>query len=163
VAGSRERFPESSGVGAYPSGVIPLIATICFLVGGWWIFRSAQSLLRGIFSRDWPATDGEIVSVKVVKKFNSRGREVWREELEYKYSVGGTRYRATRRRFGVPARYDWNNHRTQPLRRGDRVDVIYSPTRPGVSALHRGYSPFAFLPIVAGAWIVWMGVKVLLA
>jgi hypothetical protein len=142
--------------------LFPLIATVCFVIGGWWIFRSAQSLLRGIFSRNWPATEGEVVSVKVVKKFNRRGREVWREELEYKYVVDGTRYRATRRQFGVPARYDWNHGHTEPLRRGDRVDVIYNASSPGSSALERGFSPFAFIPIVAGAWIVWMGVKLLL-
>ena len=143
--------------------MIPLLATVCFLVGGWWIFRSVQALTRGVLSRHWPATEGEVRSVKVVKKFNARGREVWREELEYKYFIGGIRHRGTRRQFGVPARYDWNHGRAEPLRRGDRVDVIYSVANPGLSALHRGFSPFALIPLVAGAAIVWAGVKLILA
>ena len=143
--------------------MIPALAAVCILVGAWWIFRSVQSLARGVRSRRWPATDGEIRSVKVVKKFNREGEEVWREELEYKYSVEGKLHRGTRRRFGVPARYDWNPMSEQPMRRGERVEVIYSAANPAVSALRRGYSPFALIPLVAGTAILWAGVKLVLA
>lgn len=142
--------------------MIPALATLCFAVGGWWIFRSLRTLVRGVLSRDWPATDGEIRSVKVVKKFNSKGREVWREDLEYKYSVNGTRHRGTRRRFGVPSRYDWNHLSEQPMRRGDHVEVIYSEANPTVSALRRGFSPFAIIPLIAGAGMIWAGVNLVL-
>jgi hypothetical protein len=142
--------------------VFPIVAAICFSVGGWWVFRSVQALIRGVRSRRWPVTEGEVRSVKVVKKFNRRGREIWREELEYKYSVGGIRHRGTRRQFGVPARYDWNHGHTEPLQRGDRVEVIYRAANPGLSALQRGASPFALIPLVLGAGIVWAGVRLLL-
>ena len=148
--------------GAYPSCVFETIAGLCFVVGGWWVFRCVQAILRGVLSRNWPETEGRIRSVKIVKKFNRRGREIWREELEYAYAVNGTRYRGTRRQFGVPARYDWNHNRPEPFRKGDAVDVIYSASRPSVSALQRGFSPFVFIPLIAGAWILWMGVKALL-
>ena len=148
---------------AYPATVFELIAALFLVVGGWWIFRCVLTIVRGIRSRNWPATTGEIRSVKVAKKFNRRGREIWREELEYKYSVNGTSYRGTRRQFGVPARYDWNHGREEPYRKGETVDVIYNASRPSVSALVRGFSPFVWIPLVVGGWIVWCGVRLLLA
>lgn len=146
---------------AYPATVPELLAAVCFGVGGWWLFRSVRTLARGVLSRSWPTTRGVIVASKVVKKFNSHADEVWREELEYSYSVAGTRYRGTRRRFGVPAAFDWNDGLAQPLRPGDDVDVVYGRSRPSVSALRRGFSPFAVLPLVAGAMLIWIGVRLL--
>ena len=139
-----------------------VIAALCFVVGGWWVFRCVQAIVRGMRSRNWPATTGEIRAAKIVKKFNRRGREIWREELEYEYSVDGTSYRGTRRQFGVPARYDWNHGREEPHRKGDAVDVIYNASRPSSSALVCGFSPFVWIPLVVGAWIVWAGVRLLL-
>jgi hypothetical protein len=150
------------GESAYPLAVFELFASVCFLVGGWWIFRCVLAIVRGIRSRSWPSVEGEIRDVKIVKKFVKRGREIWREEVEYRYYVNGTRHRGTRRQFGVPARYDWNHGREQPYRKGESVDVIYSASRPSVSALTRGFSPFAFIPLVVGGWIVWAGVKLLM-
>lgn len=139
-----------------------LVAAVCLGVGAWWMFRSVRTLVRGVLSRSWPTTNGVITASRVVKKFNSHGDEVWREELEYSYSVAGTKYRGTRRRFGVPAAFDWNAAREEPLRRGDRVDVVYSASTPSVSALRRGFSPFAVLTLIAGGILVWMGVQLLL-
>ena len=139
------------------------IGALFLVVGAWWLFRCVLTMARGIRSRNWPATTGEIRAVKIAKKFNRRGREIWREELEYEYSVNGKSYRGTRRQFGVPARYDWNHGRQEPCRKGDVVDVIHSASRPSVSALVRGFSPFVFIPLVVGSWIVWMGVRFLLA
>ena len=142
--------------------MLELIAATFVTVGVWWILRSTRTLVRGVLSRAWPATEGIIDAAKVVKKFNSKAREVWREELEYSYDVAGTRFRGTRRRFGVPARYDWNDERIQPLRQGETVTVVYSTSNPSVSALQRGFSPFAFLPIIGGALMIWFGVRLLL-
>jgi hypothetical protein len=142
--------------------VLELIGAAGVTVGVWWILRSVRTLVRGALSRAWPETAGVIDAAKVVKKFNSRAREVWREELEYSYGVGGTRYRGTRRRFGVPARYDWNDAQTRPLRQGETVSVVYSTSNPALSALQRGFSPFAFLPMIGGGLMIWFGVRLLL-
>lgn len=48
-------------------------------------------------------------------------------------------------------------------RRGEHVDVYYSPSRPSVSALQRGSSPFALLTLGGGGVIVWIGVQLLIA
>jgi hypothetical protein len=48
-------------------------------------------------------------------------------------------------------------------RRGERVDVYYSPSRPTVSALQRGSSPFALLTLGGGGVIVWIGFRLLIA
>jgi hypothetical protein len=139
-----------------------LFAALCFAVGGWWVFRSLLTLIRGVRSRNWPVIRGEVASARVVRKIDGDDAEVWREELEYRYSIDGRHYRGTRRRFGVPARYDWNDQSTQPLRRGDSVDVIYNAARPSVSALHRGFSPFALIPLIAGAVLLWLGMSMLM-
>lgn len=142
--------------------MINVLAAVFLGVGGWWLFRSVRTLLRGVRSRSWPTTNGVITASRVVKKLNSHADEVWREELEYSYSVAGTNYRGTRRRFGVPAAFDWNDAKQQPLRLGDPVDVVYSASSPSVSALRRGFSPFAVLTLIAGGILVWLGLQLLL-
>jgi hypothetical protein len=138
-----------------------VLAAVCFAVAAWWLFRSVRALLRGLGSRSWPSTDGRVVASRVVRKLDSDDQEVWRETLRYAYSVAGTPYRGRRRRFGVPAALDWNDAGQSPLRRGDRVAVIYHPSRPAVSALHRGVSPFAVLPMLAGGLLTWLGIRLL--
>jgi hypothetical protein len=134
-----------------------LCATWC-----WW--KSLRAIVRGRLSRTWPATDGKIRAARVIKKRNSKGREVWRHEIEYAYAVDGVRHRATRIRFGIPNSLLWSDPSRpsfRELHRGERVEVFHSPSRPSVSALHRGYSPFVFVTIAIGSLLCWWGVGLL--
>ena len=141
-----------------------IVAGGCLLTAVWFWWNGLCAIVRGLRSKSWPTTSGVIQTARVVKKHNSKGIEVWRHEIEYSYPVEGTRYRGTRLRFGIPASLLWLNPSDpsfQEFRSGATVAVIHSSSRPSVSALQRGYSPFAFLTLVAGGVIAWMGVWLL--
>jgi hypothetical protein len=139
-----------------------LIGAGCLLVGAWCVWKSMRALLRGLLSRSWPVATGVVLKAKVVKSRNSEGDEVSRQDLEYSYSVRGRTYRKTRVRFGIP-RSVMSSDSQREYRRGERVDVYYSPSRPTVSALQRGSSPFALLTLGGGGVIVWIGFRLLIA
>ena len=131
-------------------------------VGFWW--NGLRAIVYGLRSKSWPATSGVIRAARVVKKHNAKGMEVWRHELEYSYTVEGASYRGTRIRFGVPASLLWLNPKDpsfQQFRPGATVAVIHNPSRPSVSTLQPGYSPFAFLTLAAGGVAAWVGVWLL--
>jgi hypothetical protein len=128
----------------------------------WW--KALRALVRGRLSRAWPTTNGVILAARVVKKRNSKAREVWRHELQYSYSVAGEAYRGSRVRFGVPNAFLWlapSDPSFQRFRRGARVAVHHSPSRPSVSALQTGVSPFAYLTLACGGVSAWMGFRLL--
>lgn len=127
------------------------------LMAAWIWFKSLRGLVCGWLSRSWPTADGVIESVKVVKKFNRRRQEVWRQVIRYSYKVGGKVYRGSRIRFGIPNSLVWSSMSEPPFRKKDRVEVVHSPSIIGLSALQRGSHPFLFLAIIAGGVLAWMG------
>src|SRR5687768_1383012 len=129
------------------------------LIAAWFWWRNAHSIVRGLRSKAWPATSGVVKTAEVVKKFNRRGREVWRHKIEYSYSVDADSYRGSRIQFGIPNALLWNDPSLDSFRhfrRKDVIDVFYNPSQPSIAALQRGYSPFVFVTLAAGAVIVWM-------
>jgi len=136
-----------------------LIAVGCLLVGAWCLFEGIRAVVLGLLSRTWPEATGSVKAAKTVKKLNSEGDEVSREELEYSYSVDRKPYRGTRIRFGIPRALSWSAPSRAPSRPGESVPVYYSPSWPSISALRRGVSPFVILTIAAGAFIGWLGIQ----
>lgn len=137
-----------------------LIAAACLMVGGWLVFISSRAVMHGIHSRSWPKTKGVVASIRVVKSQNSEGDDVWRDEIEYTYSVGTATYRCKRYQFGIPRTLTWSAKSTG-LRKGSSVEISYDPKRPSVAVLHRGFSPFALLTAAAGGAILWIGSRLL--
>jgi Protein of unknown function (DUF3592) len=140
-----------------------LIGAGCLLIGGWCVWKSMRALVRGLMSRSWPVAAGVVLKAKLVKSRSSEGDEISRQDLEYSYSVRGRTYRKKRIRFGIPRSLLWSSDSQRGYRRGEHVDVYYSPSRPTVSALQRGSSPFALIALGGGAVLVWIGVRLLLA
>ena len=138
-----------------------LVGSLFLVLAIWCWWKSLRSIVRGRRSRGWPASDGVIREVRIFRKNNRRGVPVWSQDVAYSYAVGGQRYEARRLQFGVPNRLLWSNEEKRVLERGESVEVFYDPSRPSVSALHRGFSPFAFLTIAAGAVLAWMSYGVL--
>lgn len=138
-----------------------LIACTVLFIGAWGVFKSVRALSRGLGSRGWPVTRGEIRKARVETKRNSEGDDVTRVDLEYSYSVGSMRFRGKRVQFGIFNALVWAA-KPPSMRRGGSVEVIYSPTRPSVSALARGSHPFVLLPLAAAAALVWIGVRMLM-
>jgi hypothetical protein len=143
--------------------MLETVAAFLLVLGGWGAFKSIRALARGHRSHHWPSAPGHVRKVEVFKKFNRRSQPVARQEVAYSYEVGAAKYQATRLKFGVPGRFSWFAEPFVPFRRGERVDVVHDPDAPAVSALDRGYSPFAFITLLGASWIFWMGVRMLMA
>jgi hypothetical protein len=154
------RRPPPARVTIFVAMIIDVVGAGLLLVAGWFWLKSVRAIVRGLGSKSWPAASGVIKSAEVVKKRNSKSREVWRQKIEYSYSVGNARYRGTRIQFGIPNALRWRNpvvDSFRVFRRKEAVDVFYSPSRPSIASLERGYSPFVFVTLAAGAVIIWMG------
>jgi hypothetical protein len=135
------------------------LAVACLLLGGWWLLSGVRSLVLGLLSRGWEKAEGVIRKAKVMTSRNSEGDDITWQELEYSYSARGRSYRGTRIRIGVPRRVASLG---QPLhRRGDHVAVYYSPSRPALSVLRTGWTPFVIIPMTAGAGVAWVGIRLL--
>ena len=144
--------------------MLDVMGTGLLFIASWFWWKSVRAIVRGLRSKSWPTASGVIKTAQVVKKRNSKGREVWRQKIEYSYSVGADVYRGTRIQFGIPNALLWNDPELPSFRifrRKAAVDVVYSPSRPSIAALQRGYSPFVFVTLAAGAPIVWMGLRLL--
>ena len=148
------RFPDA----------LELMGAFLLFIAAWFWWKSIRAIIRGLRSKSWPAASGVIQAAEVVKKNNSKGKEVWRQKIEYSYSVGADVYRGTRIQFGIPNALLWKDPKLPSFRlltRKAAVDVFYNPSRPSLAALERGYSPFVFVTLAAGATITWMGVRLL--
>jgi hypothetical protein len=137
------------------------LAAAFLLVGGWGVFKSVRAIVRGHRSRTWPVTAGEVRKTKIITKKDSEGDDISRRDVEYAYTVSAKKYRGKRVKFGVPGALLWSGTPPPPLRRGGRIDVVHSPADPAVSALERGFSPFALLTFAVASTIVAMGVRIL--
>ena len=140
-----------------------VFAALFLLIGGILLLRGLVAIVRGRQARSWPSVTGEIKAVKVVRSLNRKGGEKWRQELEYSYSVAGTKYRGTREIFGAPRKLAWTSDRSRtPYERREKVDVFYSASRPSLSTIRQGVSGFANLAIVVGGILIWKGVLLLM-
>ncbi len=137
------------------------LAAGCLSVGGWWVLSGLRSVVLGLASRSWPKANGVIRKAKVVTSRNSEGDDVTWQELEYAYPAGGRTYRGKRVRFGLPRRLATPEEPSRLFRRGESVSVYYSASRPSVSALRRGLSPFVWITLSAGGLVAWVGIWLL--
>lgn len=98
---------------------------------------------------------------RIARKYNSKGSEVWRHQLEYSYSVNGKPFCGHRIRFGIPSALLWfapTDPSFHQFRQGADVVVYHSPSRPSTSSLQQGVSAFAFVTLAAGCIVTWVGV-----
>jgi hypothetical protein len=133
-----------------------IIGWICIVLGAYVAGRSLRAIVRGILSRKWPAVQGTLRKSKRTEDTNSEGDRIWRLDVEYAFDVNGKTFRGKRVHFGLPLRTVWSDVADAP-RAGDRVTVVYNPSRPSISALRRGVHPFAIIPLIVGVGLLWVG------
>ena len=46
------------------------------------LVKGLRAIVRGMRSKSWPTANGTIRTARIVKKHNSKGKEVWRHEIE---------------------------------------------------------------------------------
>ena len=139
-----------------------VLAVLLLLAAGWCLCGALFASMRGLRSRSWPSTHGVVRTVRVLKKLNSEGEEVSRSEIEYSYSVHSHSYVGRRVRFGIPSRVSWSPvSSSQQFRPGAGVTVHYSPSRPSLSTLQPGLSPFVLSYLLAGAALLYAALQLL--
>jgi hypothetical protein len=135
------------------------VPAACFVLAALCFFQTVWGVVWGLLSRSWPGADGVIRASTMVKKRNSEDDEVYRQKIEYSYVVLAKKYRGTRIRFGMPRFMEWSTPSQAPLKVGDSVVVYHSSSHPSMSVLRRGMSWVAFLPLVTGCALLWLGVR----
>lgn len=126
-------------------GVVFLIVGIAISVWG------IQAVRRSHASRNWPTTEGTVVSSAIERS----GRSVvqnHRAEIEYEYSVKGITHSS-----GAVSCGDYgsafSSHAREIVERypqGKKVPVYYDPQDPSVAVLEPGSSWGAYIPLLIG-------------
>jgi hypothetical protein len=141
-----------------------MLLLVAFLTAGVVIsLRCGLALLRGVQSRRWPSTRGNVMSAKRTESTTSDNDVVVTIKAEYKYSVKGRTYRSRTIRLGTPPFLSPNEGMAGKLRRGQIVEVFYDPKRPSICTLERDWSPFALFGLTIGVALLALGIRILVA
>lgn len=129
-----------------------LFLSIAFIgVSSLFLVRSVYFSVLGSRSLNWPATNAELISSKVVSSTGARSRgKSYYLEIKYRYSVDGITYQSERFSFG---NLTWATQRDaelelQKLLSGKSVRVHYHPTNPEISVVHPGLMSSVVLHVI---------------
>jgi len=123
-------------------------------------------LRQAAASRDWPTTQGVILSSAVERvRRNDPDRgftTTFHARISFSYSVGGEPYTGDRVGVGDYGR-NTNHHARSVVRKypvGSQVTVYYDPNRPQSSLLEPGVRPMAFvIPGLGVAFVLFGGLS----
>lgn len=108
---------------------------------------SARDLWGAWRSSSWPATEGEIVDVRVQRFSRLSGYKEgpnWTWRIQYVYSLNGARYEGTRAYYGGEPTLGVARNIVARFPAGAAVNVYYHPERPGTSVLIPGFNRFSY-------------------
>ena len=100
---------------------------------------------RGLASRHWVSTAGEVLSSRIEESSGYEGDTVFRPVIEYRYQVDGQHYEGDRLCFGSES-----VSAVERYSPGSTVAVYYDPVRPGNAVLEPGPRWDNLLLIVIG-------------
>lgn len=120
-----------------------LWALLMFGVGVTLIIAALRNLQRGHASRRWPQARGRIVrAIVLVHTAPEDHSESYSPQVEYEYTIDGTTYRSSRRRFGQIG--SWGRAQaertTASYPPGSTVPLSFNPQKPAESVLMVGTS-----------------------
>lgn len=149
--------------------VLPIL---CMIVGLITLLIGARYALLAQSSRDWPTTDGIIVSSDVEDHVSRatrtqgkprKSRTTYSARVEYEYTVEEQKHVATRIGFGQYSSSDASHAReiVKKYSPGSAVTVFYSPQSPNMSVLEPGMQTGLAIPIVLGLVAVVAGLAML--
>ena len=128
------------------------IVPLMFVIGGLlFLFVGTWNLYRGYSSKNWPTTDGNVVSTEIQtvrRRDSDRAFDTdYRLLVRYRYVVQGNEYQSHQLRFGSMVHDEQAAAKEQQKRypRGKAVEVHYDPDNPSVAVLLPG--------VGAGGWV----------
>ena len=134
-------------------------ATYCalFSIGATLIFFEGQSIDRFIEIRNWPTTEGKIISSKVA------GERAFHPEIGYEYSIAGKTYTGVTDMempgFGSRAYRKSNSEKIIfDYPQGIAMKIHYDPENPSVSKIHTSAHYSVYLLITIGALFYGTGI-----
>jgi hypothetical protein len=143
-------------------GVAILVGLVFAAVGvgvtawGWSVLSNAKA------SVSWPSVGGRVISSSVERHTSSGSRgssTTYGAEVQYDYTVDGTKYSADRVSFGDYSSSSPGHARGIVNRypAGSEVSVHYDPARPDVAVLEPGTSWGAYMPLGIGLVFALVG------
>jgi hypothetical protein len=134
------------------AGVFILIAGLMLSKNGIDGFRQARQ------SEHWPITHGIVLHADATEPKNNR--ETFNKRFTYEYVVNGTTYKGHTLFFGQnigDVRFISAEYST-----GNKVDVFYDPSNPGISVLQPSEKGKTILILIVGAGLFVVGAGVML-
>ncbi len=112
------------------------------IVGGLGFWVGIHALYKGIRSRSWHVTQGQITESRTVEYIDEDGDHMYRPVIVYTYTVDGREYEGDRIKASLAASSSSNPPKRESSRYqvGDAVDVHYNPQNPYDAALEMGIS-----------------------
>jgi len=146
-----------------------LIFGVVFVGTGYFVFHlSMDAYHMGQASETWPTVQGGVIYSKVVTSHNSKGRTLYRPDIQYAYRVDGKEYKSNKiKAAGTTSSSDSSRayESVSQYPAGRSVTVHYNPVKPWVSVLQSGiasstYWLFVFggLFMFVGAWVALSGI-----
>jgi hypothetical protein len=123
----------------------------------WKLFQAARS-------KRWPKADGLVVVSQIQQTPDIDGGFMYRPELSYRYTVNGTKFVASRLRFGAPLSLNWSAPAVRITRKyaaGSHVTVFHDPRDPGKAVLEPGVTTLVWLSLAGGVLFLVLAVAFL--
>ncbi|MBI4979973.1 DUF3592 domain-containing protein [Candidatus Woesearchaeota archaeon] len=117
-------------------------------------------LEKGLQSKSWLTTEGQVINSKVSQEFQSSGGYWYKPEIVYTYSVEGNNYSSN---FVTVEPVCYNNPQ-KPTKivnlypSGTKVTVYYSPNDPSVAVLEPGAKSGGYVITVVGIIFFLIGI-----
>jgi hypothetical protein len=126
-----------------------MIAALTALVF-WLAVEAGIAIARGLRSKSWPSTEGEILMAEVRAKVTGRGGKAWVPSVTYRFYVQGKEIVGHTIRIGVGERtFSSSAHRMiENYVVGGTHAVFYDPADPRVNVLEPGVSAMKVLCFV---------------
>ena len=135
-----------------------LFISLFYAVGFGVLGYGIRSLILSNTAKTWPTTEGDVESCTITESSDSDGT-TYKVDVQYSYTVAGTRYAGDRIAFG----YAGSSGRTAHQEIADRlsgaktVHVRYDPANPSRAVLSFGLNRSTIFMLVFGAtWLLFV-------
>jgi len=141
--------------------VFYLIFILLIIVGITIIIFQLRLFYKGLQSKDWESTHGEIISSELETfRFDDESNKTYRAGISFKYEVSGKQYLSNRAFFGDKLQLSFKGPALKLLNKypvGSRIAVFYNPKNIEESVLENGISFNVMLLLCIGLVMTLLG------
>jgi len=141
--------------------IFNLIFILLIIVGITIVIFQLRLFYKGLQSKDWHTTQGEIISSEVETfRFDDESNKTYRAGISFKYMISGKEYISSRVFFGDKLQLNLKGKALKlvykyPVR--SRVEVFYNPDNVEESVLEKGISSNIIILLIIGIVMALLG------